>query len=471
MPAERIWDEPAKSKEAPIMSTLFDTNDVQDDPRTLLNQFILWIFFVVLFYAVFDTVMALIYRDAAIAVCGVSFYLYCGLLLFVRSRLGQWTLETASIVAGGGLLIQGLVIAFAYPDAAPAAGMVPLIVVAMLLFYHTGQRLFNLIIIAGAASLVITFIAAFMPVWTTGPNWLRIFYKVNSIPAVAVLVLVLLWQFHKRLDATLAQLRRTNLTLQEHTLALRREIEKRKHTEAQLEAKNETLEAQNAELERFTYTVSHDLKNPIVTIKGFLGLLRQDALTGDTESMERDIARIGAATDKMARLLNELLELSRIGRQTNPPEEVCLSELAHEAVELVDGLITPQAVTIDIDPQLPVVFGDRLRLLEVYQNLIDNAVKFMGCQPAPRVEIGAQRKHGQMHYYVRDNGIGIEPKYHEKVFGLFDRLDQQIDGTGIGLALVRRIVEAHGGTIWVESAGREQGSTFYFTLPPAEAAA
>ncbi|NQU20134.1 MAG: GHKL domain-containing protein, partial [Candidatus Nealsonbacteria bacterium] len=110
------------------------------------------------------------------------------------------------------------------------------------------------------------------------------------------------------------------------------------------------------------------------------------------------------------------------------------------------------------------VFADRRRLLEVLQNLIDNAVKYMGDQPRPRIEIGSRRDGNETVCYVRDNGIGIDPRYGERIFGLFDQLDQSIDGTGIGLALARRIIEIHGGRIWVESDGLGHGSTFCFTV-------
>ena len=113
---------------------------------------------------------------------------------------------------------------------------------------------------------------------------------------------------------------------------------------------------------------------------------------------------------------------------------------------------------------MPVVYGDRVRLLEVYQNLIDNAVKFMGRQPEPCIEVGVRQHEGEVVCFVRDNGIGINPTYHENVFGLFNQLDPEGGGTGIGLALVRRIVEVHGGRIWVESDGEGRGSTFFFTL-------
>ena len=123
---------------------------------------------------------------------------------------------------------------------------------------------------------------------------------------------------------------------------------------------------------------------------------------------------------------------------------------------------------MDISPDLPVVFGDRPRLLQVLQNLIDNAAKFTGDQPWPRIEIGVRRDGGEGDegvFYVQDNGLGIDADHHERVFGLFRQLDPQVDGMGVGLALVKQIIEMHGGRIWVESKGHGQGCSFCFTLP------
>ncbi len=227
----------------------------------------------------------------------------------------------------------------------------------------------------------------------------------------------------------------------------------------------EELEAKNAELERFTYTVSHDLKSPLVTIKGFLGLLQKDAAAGNEERMRRDVERIQSAAETMNRLLDELLELSRVGRQINPPEDVALGELARLAVEILAGEIEAGAVEIEIVPDMPAVSGDRVRLLEVFQNLLANAVKFMGDQESPRIEVGVRETGDEPVIFVRDNGMGIDPKYQEKIFGLFERLDGEVEGTGVGLALVKRTVEVHGGRIWVESPGLDYGSAFCFTLP------
>lgn len=265
------------------------------------------------------------------------------------------------------------------------------------------------------------------------------------------------------------QVRARTSELVDTTDRLRGEIVQRERAEAEREALIAELERKNAELERFTYTVSHDLKSPLITIKGFMGMLERDALAGNEERMQEDMARISGAVAKMRQLLDELLELSRIGRVVNPPENVSLARLAQEAVELVAGQIAERGVHVEVSPDLPTVYGDRPRLLEVLQNLVDNAVKFMGDQSEPRVEIGVRRENARAVCYVSDNGMGIESRYHVKIFGLFDKLDPS-DGTGVGLALVKRIVEVHGGRIWVESGGRGQGSTLCFTLPEEEKA-
>ena len=225
------------------------------------------------------------------------------------------------------------------------------------------------------------------------------------------------------------------------------------------------LESRNAELERFTYTVSHDLKSPLITIGGFLGYLEEDAIMGNTEKLKEDIQRINNATNKMKSLLDELLELSRIGRLMNPPQNVPFEEIVRDALERLEGQLHEYNVKVEVSSNLPVVYGDRARLVEVVQNLVDNAIKFMGSQPQPRIDIGVRKQDNEKVFFVKDNGIGIDPQYHDKIFELFDKLDPNSKGTGIGLALVKRIVNVHGGEIWVESQGNGSGTIFYFTLP------
>lgn len=246
---------------------------------------------------------------------------------------------------------------------------------------------------------------------------------------------------------------------------LQSELEERRKLIAELELKN-------AELENFTYTVSHDLKSPLFTIRGFLGYLERDALAGDQARLKSDMDRITDATNKMERLLNELLELSRVGRLKNESTRFSFTELVQEAMELVQGQIMARGIRVEIQPDLPMIYGDRPRLAEVLQNLLDNAAKFMGEQPMPYVQIGQageDEEQAMAILYVRDNGIGIPVEHHERIFGLFNKLDPKTDGTGLGLALVKRIIETHGGRIWVESEVNV-GTTFFFTLPLARQA-
>lgn len=239
--------------------------------------------------------------------------------------------------------------------------------------------------------------------------------------------------------------------------ALQGELSQRKNFIVELEAKN-------AELERFTYTVSHDLKSPLVTIRGFLGYLERDAQEGDFQKFRRDVSRIETAVEKMQNLLQDLLDLSRIGRLINPPVEVSFNEIVKDALEAVHGQIQAKNVQIEYESNTLTLKCDRVRMVEVFQNLIDNAIKFMGDQPRPRIEIGTSKnEQNQTIFYVKDNGIGVAPQFHENIFGLFNKLDTNSSGTGIGLALVKRIIEIHGGRIWIESQ-INKGTIFYFIL-------
>ena len=270
------------------------------------------------------------------------------------------------------------------------------------------------------------------------------------------------------LSASRAELQDANLELEnrvelrtselaETVDQLQREVEER-------ESVSTKLESQNAELERFAYTVSHDLKAPLVTIQGFVGLLRRDIANQQTERVEGDLEKISDAAQTMKVLLDDLLELSRVGRIVGELNDCRLTDIVHQAVESLGGKIEERGIQLVID-DMPSAQVDITRMREVYQNLIENAIKYMGKQQAPRIRVGAEVKDGMLHCFVSDNGIGIEDKYQEQIFGLFQRLSNDISGTGIGLALVKRIVEVHGGKAWVESEGLGKGTTLWFTLP------
>ena len=237
-----------------------------------------------------------------------------------------------------------------------------------------------------------------------------------------------------------------------------------RESEEEIRRKAKELQEKNDELTRFTHAVSHDLRSPLVTIQTFQGHLERDLRSQDAARVEKDLGYIRNAADKMGRLLDEIRRLSRVGRIMNPSEEAPLQAIVKEALDLVAGRITGRGVRVDLTEEPVVLYGDRTRLVEVFMNLVDNAVKFMGDEQAPRVEIGMEQAGEELVLHVRDNGIGIDPQVQPLLFGMFHKLDPETEGEGIGLALVRRIVELHGGRIWVESEGLGKGTTFRFTL-------
>ena len=246
-----------------------------------------------------------------------------------------------------------------------------------------------------------------------------------------------------------------------------RDITERKQAEVLRESMIRELGQKNAELERFTYTVSHDLKSPLITIQGFVGMIEDDVRNGDPVQLKKDILRITTAADTMQELLSDVLKLSRIGRVVSPPEKTPFGIIVHEAVDLLAGPLAGRGVRIEIAPDLPDVVVDHTRIREVMVNLIENAIKFAGDRPDPVIRIGADRGGETPVFFVRDNGIGIDPRYLDRIFNLFERLDTGTHGTGIGLTIARRIIEVHGGKLWAESEGAGKGTTFRFTLPGA----
>jgi signal transduction histidine kinase len=233
---------------------------------------------------------------------------------------------------------------------------------------------------------------------------------------------------------------------------------------AEQQRTEEELNLKVAELERFTYTVSHDLKSPIITIKGFTGALEKDLLNGNYQRMSGDLKRVSDAADKMNDLLRDLLDLSTIGRVINTPESVDMNLLVEDVLAQLAGPLKIHRMTVNVQPDLPAVVCDRRRIAEVVQNLLENAINYMGNQAEPRILFGKRTEYGTHIYYVQDNGIGIEERYQQTIFGLFNKLDSKSTGTGVGLALVKRIIEVHGGRIWVESEGLGTGSRFCFTI-------
>ena len=251
------------------------------------------------------------------------------------------------------------------------------------------------------------------------------------------------------------------LLLDEIALQLSRTIE---HVLAKKDlALLDELSAKAGELEQFSHTVSHDLKTPLTAIGGFAQLLKTQLSKGDFSQVDYCSTRIMDVTMKMERRLDDLLKLAKQGRIIEPTEAIDLKELIDETVLMMSKRIDDNNISVEVALGLPTILGDRVRLLEVVEILMDNAIKYIG-NPPNEICVDFRIEDTETVFLIKDNGVGIDPAQSDVVFELFRRLDNRSDGDGAGLAIAKRIINAHGGQIWVESEGVDKGSCFCFTL-------
>lgn len=248
-------------------------------------------------------------------------------------------------------------------------------------------------------------------------------------------------------------------------------LAKQKILAAELSRNKIELERSNSELDQFVFTVSHDLKSPIVTSLGFIGMINKLVKNGDQSKALEKIPKIERAVLRMRQLIYDLLDLSRVDRMDFDKKKLDLNKLLSEMID-VTFAVEVKAVNakVAIQDNLPVIFGNESRILQVFENLTSNALKYAANSPVgARVSIGSKVSDKAEHLlFVKDNGPGINKEYHKKVFALFQRLESSKEGTGVGLAIVQKIVKLHGGRIWIESKGCGNGCTFWMAFPKEE---
>lgn len=247
-----------------------------------------------------------------------------------------------------------------------------------------------------------------------------------------------------------------------------RDVTERYQAEAALREANENLRRSNQELEQFAYVASHDLQTPLRAVTSFAGLLQKRYGERLDARGHTYLSHIVQGGERMKRLVDDLLAFSRVHTQQRPPQPVDSANTLREVVELLGPELEASGGWVTSGP-LPWVQADEGQLSRLLVNLIGNALKYRRPEVPPRVHVTAQPEGSLWRFAVADNGVGIDARYHEQVFVPFQRLHAQddIEGTGLGLAVSRKIVERHGGQLWLESVPG-QGSTFFLTLPGAE---
>lgn len=246
-----------------------------------------------------------------------------------------------------------------------------------------------------------------------------------------------------------------------------RDMSKIMNLQDELRTRNMEIKLKNNELENFVYTVSHDLRSPLVSLQGLAGALMEDCYDQLDDQGKEYLLDIKNSVHRMGLLVRDLLDLSRVSRSQHCSKEVPIDGIVQEAVGQLKISLKEKNVKVVIDEQMPAIFCNRDMILLALINLLNNSIKFMGDNnPNPCISINHTIQDNYHIFSVQDNGIGIEKKYHKKIFEIFQTLNEikDINSTGVGLTIVKRIIEGHKGQVWVESE-KGKGSTFYFSLP------
>jgi PAS domain S-box-containing protein len=245
----------------------------------------------------------------------------------------------------------------------------------------------------------------------------------------------------------------------QHLLESFVDIAERKQAEEELEKANE-------ELKSFVHVVSHDLKNPIMSIQGFSHLLRRKCQEALGEKGRSYVDQIETSAHRMEVLVSDLVNLSRVGRLVATFKDVSSLGIVRKVTSHLQDRLKQSRIQLTVADNFPIAHCDEERIYQVFENLVVNSIKFMGDTEERKIQIGYEDTADLHQFYVRDSGIGIDPKHHRKIFGIFDRLNEVEDneGTGLGLSIVEKIVKKHGGKVWVKSE-KGKGATFYFSLP------
>jgi signal transduction histidine kinase len=284
----------------------------------------------------------------------------------------------------------------------------------------------------------------------------------------SLVVVLILLSFYSAYNIKLRNIKKNQRRLESKIAERTKELQHQK--DKLVEAANE-LESKNEEIQRFTFAVSHDLKSPLSNIQGIAGLIPMEIEMKDFPNVEEYLGFIDVSCNNMNELISDITEIARLGKIENKNEVLNTNKLLKLERNLISPRLRTGNIQLNIADNLPDIYGDRKRIIQVFGNLLDNAIKYMGDQPNPIITIAAEENGDTNSFLVRDNGSGMDKHSLKKLFSAFERFHSDVKGTGLGLYMIKQIAVSHGGTIIAESDGKGKGTTFKLILPNAKIAA
>ena len=427
------------------------------------KQFTNWTFLAAFIFGSILLGASQIFNVPSIGFAGTVVLSYDVCLFVARIAVQRGQIHTAVMVSSVGLLVAALLLALSLPIAIPAVSALPLMAIAHALPYLPRREVRVLIFVSWFIAVIVVAFELFFPATIMLPTWFSIAFRISSFGAVLSIVFLLLWQFASRLTNMLEQTRAANTNLETYA--------------AQLNVANE-------EIKQFASIVSHDLRAPLLNIRGFSKELRYEldkvnklAASESRSTSERaqelsaalqqDIPEalefIDSSVIRMDSYLNALLRLSRLGHRELKLENIDVENLVKETLKTLGYKIETAAVQIEINP-LPRIYADRLSLEQIFGNILTNAVNYLEPSRRGKITISAQSEPDEFIFSITDNGRGIAAADYQKVFAPLRRAGKQdVLGEGMGLAYVQTLVRLHSGNIWFESQ-LDVGTTFFFTI-------
>ncbi len=466
---------------------------MSEQAQRQLRHFLTALIAVAVFFEAIFVAFAILLHSVALGSTVVIFTGFLVTCVISWHSMRQEKLGRSASIVGVSMVVAALSLAPILPFGYPPLAMVPLIAIAAMLPYLGGHSLRLMMIAAILGTVSITGMGLFFPNPIELPRSLIHFLLVTGAAACSFLILVLFFQFGEGLRGSQEDLQRERdkleIRVEERTAELAALNVDLRQVNEQLNRRTVQLAQKNEEVEAFVYIVSHDLRSPLVNLQGFSKELEscckelEERLRGATlpanvekavnsilaDGIYRALRFISVSMTKLQRLIDALLRLSRLGRQEYRLERVDVGAVVSSTLDSLRQSIQESGAKISVQP-LPETFADLTAVGQVFSNLIGNALKYLQLGRPGLIEIGGEPRDAMVHYWVRDNGSGIHAGAQRRLFQAFQRFHPQLAlGDGLGLAIIKRVVERHGGTVWAEST-EGVGTTFHLTLPAVNAA-